>query len=456
VLTVIAAAIAGAIPALQSTGRGMETTLKEFGSRSGLRLGATWTTLIVAQVALAVAGLPLAAAAFWGDISGAATTTAFEPRPYLAAVLSGDTEPPPGVDPESYRRELAIRNAGLRAELATRVEAEPRVEDVARAVSVPGDERAAQIEIDGAAAAVSGAINVRPNDVSSDFFDTFGAALVAGRFLTETDAVSEVRPVVVNQAFVRRVLGDRAAIGVRIRYTPDREDGLAAGETPDGSERADGNKGPWHEVVGVVTDLYTNPVDPQLVESGIFHPISEAAAARATLLIKVRGRDAAAFTPRLRDVARSLDPTARLVVRSFVDMERQQQLALRLLLLVLALITVAVLLLSAAGIYALMSFTVSRRRKEIGIRAAMGADAGQLLRGIFARSAAQLVTGVTIGAALALLVDVMSGGETLGTTGRLVFVPVMAVAMIAVGLIASVGPARRGLNVQPTEALRAE
>jgi putative ABC transport system permease protein len=456
VLTLIAATIAGAIPALQSTGRGMEMTLKEFGSRSGLRLGGTWTTLIIVQVALAVAGLPLAAASFWGEISGAATTTAFEPRPYLAAVLSGDTEPPAGVDPETYRRDLAIRNAGLRAELATRVEAEPEVEDVARAVSAPGNERRAQIELDGAAATVSGAINVRSNEVSSDFFNAFGVALIAGRLLTPTDAGSAARPVVVNQSFVRRVLGNRDAIGTRIRYTSDRASSPPVDETPAGSERSEVDAAPWHEIVGVISDLHSNPVDPQLVESGIFHPLTDASAARAALLIKVRGGDAATFTSRLRDIARSLDPTARLSVRSFVEMERQQQLALRLMLLVLALIASAVLLLSAAGIYALMSFTVSRRRKEIGIRAAMGADSGQLLRGIFARSAAQLGTGVIVGAALALFVDVLSGGEVLGTTGRIVFVPVISIAMIAVGLIASIGPARRGLKVQPTEALRAE
>ena len=157
----------------------------------------------------------------------------------------------------------------------------------------------------------------------------------------------------------------------------------------------------------------------------------------------------------MREISTSLDPSVRLNVWPFVEMERQQQRALRLLLLALSLIAVAVLLLSAAGIYALMSFTVSRSRKEIGIRAAMGADSGQLLRAIFARSAAQLGTGVVVGAVLALLIDVLSGGDTLGAAGRM-FVPAMALVMIAVGLLAAIGPARRGLKIPPTEALRAE
>ena len=71
----------------------------------------------------------------------------------------------------------------------------------------------------------------------------------------------------------------------------------------------------------------------------------------------------------------------------FSEIKRQQAIALRLMLLASSLVVVTVLLLSAAGIYAMMSFTVSQRRKEIGIRAAMGADAGQLLRSIFTRAA---------------------------------------------------------------------
>jgi ABC-type antimicrobial peptide transport system permease subunit len=120
-----------------------------------------------------------------------------------------------------------------------------------------------------------------------------------------------------------------------------------------------------------------------------------------------------------------------------------------------SLVIVIALLLSAAGIYAMMSFTVSQRRKEIGIRAAIGADASQLLRSIFTKAALQLAAGIVVGTALALIINQASEGEMLGTFGR-PLLPVTAVVMTIVGLFATLGPARRGLRIQPTEALRAE
>jgi putative ABC transport system permease protein len=98
---------------------------------------------------------------------------------------------------------------------------------------------------------------------------------------------------------------------------------------------------------------------------------------------------------------------------------------------------------------------VSQRRREIGIRAALGADALQLLRSIFTRAALQLTAGVAVGILTALLLDWASDGELLGLFGR-ALLPITAAVMTVVGLLATVGPARRGLRIPPTEALRAE
>jgi ABC-type antimicrobial peptide transport system permease subunit len=136
-------------------------------------------------------------------------------------------------------------------------------------------------------------------------------------------------------------------------------------------------------------------------------------------------------------------------------MKRQQMIGSRLMVLGSSLVVVTALLLSAAGIYAMMSFTVSQRRREIGIRAAMGADAGQLLRSIFTKAALQLAAGVAVGIVMALMIDRASEGELFGLFGR-ALLPLTGVVMTIVGLLATIGPARRGLRIQPTEALRAE
>jgi ABC-type lipoprotein release transport system permease subunit len=190
-----------------------------------------------------------------------------------------------------------------------------------------------------------------------------------------------------------------------------------------------------------------------LIEPVIYHLLRSST--RATVLIRMRGNDPLPFSSRLRDLTSALDPTLRLRIVTFSEMKRRGVVALRLMLLGASLLAVTVLLLSAAGIYAMMSFTVSQRRKEIGIRAALGADARQLLGSIFTKAALQLASGVAVGIVLALLIDRASDGEMLGLLG-LRLLPLTALVMVVVGLFATIGPARRSLRIEPTEALRAE
>ena len=102
-----------------------------------------------------------------------------------------------------------------------------------------------------------------------------------------------------------------------------------------------------------------------------------------------------------------------------------------------------------------MSFTVSQRRKEIGIRAALGADPRRILESIFSRAVGQLGMGVGAGLAAVALLDVAMDGEVLYGRGA-VLLPAVCVMMMVAGLLAALGPARRGLRIQPMEALRDE
>jgi putative ABC transport system permease protein len=120
---------------------------------------------------------------------------------------------------------------------------------------------------------------------------------------------------------------------------------------------------------------------------------------------------------------------------------------------VIGLVLLSVFLLSAAGVYALTSFTVLQRRREIGIRTALGAHPRQVLLGVFKRVARQLGTGLALGIAAAAAIEAASGGELMSGRGR-VLLPAFGVIMALVALLGALGPARRGLRIQPTEALR--
>ncbi len=100
-----------------------------------------------------------------------------------------------------------------------------------------------------------------------------------------------------------------------------------------------------------------------------------------------------------------------------------------------------------------MSFTVSQRRKEIGIRMALGADWKRIVAGIFSRALLQLGAGAAFGAALDVVLEKGSGGILMRGNAAVVL-PAVALVMIAVGFLAALGPTRRSLRIEPTEALR--
>jgi hypothetical protein len=415
--------------------------LKQASGTDGLRMGRVWTVMIIAQVATAVTGLPPTMMISWSGMQRGLTKANYSEDSFLAATISAESDAPPGMPESVYARDSVLRFEKAKTDLVASLEAESAVDDVTVAATIPGAEPRAHIAIDGEVNVPPGALEVRFNrGVAPDFFDAFGARVIAGRALRDSDGTGSAQGVVVNRAFVNQLLGGANAVGRRVHYVESGRPAKSGTTTQ-------------YEIVGVVTDLGTNAIDPELVEPVIYHTLSSST--RATALIRMRGNDPLQFSSRLRELTSALDPTLRLRIVTFSQMKRQQMIGLRLIVLASVLVIVTALLLSAAGIYAMMSFTVSQRRKEIGIRAAMGADAGQLLRSIFTKAALQLAAGVVVGIVMALMIDRASDGEMLGLFGR-ALVPLTAVVMTIVGLVATIGPARRGLRIQPTEALRAE
>jgi hypothetical protein len=278
--------------------------------------------------------------------------------------------------------------------------------------------------------------------VGADYHDTFGVRIVAGRGLHAADAGSPNGPgvvpvgvpIVVNEAFVR-VLG-RNPLGARVR-TLQR-----------GGER---ELGPWHEIVGVVADQETLFPADWGGAAYIYRAASAAEFDPVLVAVRVAG-DAAPLAPRVVTIARQADAGLRLRdIVTLDDVVAQEQMRMVAGSVVFGSVLLVAVVFSAAGLYALMAVTVSRRTREIGIRIALGASARRVLASVFARAGRQLGGGIIAGNSLILLLawraDSLSADLVVSSL-------ITSVIMAAVGVLACAAPARRALRVQPTEALR--
>jgi hypothetical protein len=280
------------------------------------------------------------------------------------------------------------------------------------------------------------------NSIDPGLLDVFDVPILAGRGFTPADAAPGSNTVIVDRAFADAVSAGGNVVGRRVRERILEDDGSAA---PDA----------WLEIVGVVP-AFTPPPPFENVAPKIYRPLSLAwRRDPVRLAIRVRpGTAPAELLGRVREVARSVDPALRVgQLTTAAEADRLLRKGLLSLALGIGALTASVLLLSAAGIYAMMSFTVTRRRREIGIRAALGATPRQVLAGVFKRAGAQLGLGVAAGLLLAESVPRVQGGSFFAGEGMLTLVPVIAI-VLAIGMLAALGPARRGLAIQPIEALR--
>ncbi|HEX6163569.1 MAG TPA: ABC transporter permease, partial [Vicinamibacterales bacterium] len=288
----------------------------------------------------------------------------------------------------------------------------------------------------------------RYNLVAANYFEAFDVPVILGRGFTSADAGSD--RVVVNRTMAERVFAPGNPLGRRFKYVGRSRE---AGETARPMEH-------WFEVVGVVPDFPVNvpsalgdTIEP---ERRIYHAAAIEDVFPVRIAIRVRGGDPAALSGTLRTAAVAANPDLRVANISTYEMKiKRDQGIVRMIGVTVGVAMSSVIILSAAGIYALMSFTVARRRREIGIRAALGANRNRLLAGIFSRVFAQLGAGAALGMIGAVGVGKLLEGDMLERQ-LLIILPMVVVLMSAVGLLAAMGPARQGLSIQPTEALREE
>lgn len=437
-MAVFTAVIVGVLPALQATGKRLQVNLRSL-SGSALRLGRTWTTLIIAQVALAVAVLPATVSWAWTEMRGGFTRTTYDASHFLVAELQ--------IDAEARRSQLRSDGSQI-TEILRRLAETPELEQVAYRTSFAA--RRGAVEADGVPSpkGVLG-FRVSSSGVSPDYFSLYGLRLAAGRNFITSDMDTASSSVIVSRAFAKKLFGVDNPLGRRVRYAAVPP----AGDVP-GQEASR-----WYEIVGVVENERENSFDAELVIPKLYYAVSPASLLRAEGIViegRMQGTALGPIEALMRRIVAQADPTLRLGrVMQQSAANRQELTVLRLIALGLGMVLLSVFLLSAAGIYALVSFTVTRRRKEIGIRTALGGTQRQVLGGVLWPIARQIVVGMAIGIGGAAAIDRATGGDLFGGRGG-VLLPVFAIAMSLVALLAAFGPARRGVRIQPTEALRAE
>jgi hypothetical protein len=276
-----------------------------------------------------------------------------------------------------------------------------------------------------------------------DFFEALGQQAVAGRLFEHADAEAGRATAIVNTAFVERVLAGDDPIGRRVR--------LRSPDEPDGGE--------WREIVGVVKHLGVNMINEQ-GGGAVYLPTAFGQINPVQIGIHA-GADPATLIPRVRDLASTVDSDLRMgsvAVLSDVyqgDWYLTVAVAGGLALLVGVLLAMAII-----GIYAMLSFSVSERTREICISAALGAYKRALVSAILRRSLLQIGLGTLIGLPVAARVVFELTGKPDGAHSPVVAtigaLGLAAGIVLVVGVFACLAPTLRVLGIQANEALRTE
>jgi predicted permease len=284
--------------------------------------------------------------------------------------------------------------------------------------------------------------------VSPDFMKTMGGALIAGRDFTWTDAY-EQRPVaMVSEGLAREMWNEpSAALGKRIRPFP---------------------KGEWREVVGVVSDMRDDGVNkkaatavywPLLAKSFIETPDARPQVARGiTVIVRSTRTGATGFVNELSQAVWAINPNLPVSgVRTLQDLYDASLARTSFTLVMLGLAGGMALLLGVGGLYGVISYSVSQRSREIGIRIALGAQSGAVTRMFVRHGLALAAIGVAIGLAVALSVTRLMSSLLFDVSpiDPLTYL-LVSLALIAATLLASYVPALRATTVDPITALRAE
>ena len=430
-VAIATAVIFGTAPALRATRVHPNDAIKEHGRTAvGQNRFALGNLLVVFQVALSLM-LVVAAGLFVRTFTSLTQVDiGFERDQVLIASINAQ---PLQLEPEA-RRELFLR---LREAAAAVPGAERAVLSVVTPVS--GSSWSYQLELlDGKRIEASDRL-VLVNFVSPGWFKAYGTRLIAGRDINDADIAGSPDVAVVNEAFARKFTGGANPIGHRIRE-PLRP----------------GDPAPEREVIGYVADAaYRDLREP--VPATMYIPYVQLRSPPSGVAISIR---AAAGSPMLlvnglTSALTRVNPNVSIMLRPLADQVGASLTQERLIAMLSGFFGGLALLLAGLGLYGVTAYAVSRRRTEIGIRLALGADPRGVIGMVLKRVAVLVLSGVAVGAVASLWAGRFVATLLYGLQPRdpLTFVGA-AVVLTAIGALAGFIPAARAARLDPAKVLR--
>lgn len=458
-LAVVATLLCGLVPAIQSVRGSLQPRLvtSTMGAGSSRHQGRLRAALIIAEVALSMVlliGAGLLLRSFFGMTH---VNLGYNPKQILAVELQF----PPSQDDTVAENKLFFDN--LLAKLRTL----PGVVDAAQALfPQPGG---FQVDVDIMGAVHSEKQQSEINLVSPDYFSLFNYRLLRGRTLTAEDLAAQRKVIVVNEAFAHKFFEDDP-LGQKVHFPiydqvqqqmqqeaqKQQDQKAAAKQAAPPSAAAPAEV--YFDVVGVVSDVRRSGME-QHVTPAAFLPSSDAQQFIRAVAVRTAG-DADKFSGAViqqiwsmnRDITLSND-------RGSIEdqLQKYDYAQPEFEFVMLSTFAAVGLLLVIIGVYSVMAYNVSLQTREIGIRMALGAQQGDVLRGVLRRGAVLIGAGLVLGVAMAWGVTRLIRNQLwqVKPTDPWTFGAVIVIVVI-VGLLACAAPARRATEVDPLVALRDE
>jgi putative ABC transport system permease protein len=296
--------------------------------------------------------------------------------------------------------------------------------------------------------------------VHPSYFEVLGAPVLAGRGFTPADAVPGTRVAIVDHGFVDQVLQGRNAIGQQVRF---RYPGPPARRWAPGNPDDPAGPGDWYEVIGVVRELGVGAPTQAGRAAGFYLPGTPDLFDKIHMMVHVRGGDPMTLAPHVRAAAAAVDPSLRLVnVQRGHEVNNDVLWVMGMWQRITVVLSSVALVLSLAGIYAVLSFSVARRTREIGVRVALGASRRRVIVATFRRPLLQVALGIVVGTAIVFAAassirnTEFPGSESDLTLQGMAMIIGYGIVMLGVCMLGCVVPTRRALNIEPTIALRTE